>query len=59
MTKAQREEFESVLYELDMCEAERRPARAVDVATALRLLSARLDEIEAMAQRALRHTQGC
>ena len=58
MTKAQREELEAVLYELDMREEERRPARAADVATALRILSARLDEIEIMAKRALLHTKG-
>lgn len=55
MTKKQREDFDATLKELDRCEEDRsdRSARAGYVADALRILSARLDEIEVMAKRAL------
>ena len=48
MTKQQREDFEATIKELDRCEEDRsdRSARAVYVADALRILSARFDEIE-------------
>ena len=48
MTKQQREDFESTLKDLDRCEEDRsdRSARAGYVADALRILSARLDEID-------------
>ncbi len=61
MTKKQREDFENALREIDACEEIRsdRSARAGHVADALRSLSARLDDIEVMAKRALMHTKGC
>ena len=48
MTPKQRADFDKALFEIDMCEDERsdRSARAGYVADALRILSARLDEIE-------------
>jgi hypothetical protein len=48
MTEVQRKEFEDALRELDACEEHRadRSARAGYVADALRILSARLDEID-------------
>ena len=61
MTKKQREDFDDALREIDACEEHRadRSSRAGYVATALRILSSRLDEIEVMAKRALMHTKGC
>ena len=64
MTKKQREDFEAALKDIeqcafsDCCTAPEPPA-AASVASALRILSARLDDIEVMAKRAIMHTKGC
>ena len=52
MTKKQREDFDDALREIDACEEHRadRSARAGYVATALRILSARLDDLELTAE---------
>ena len=49
-----------ILRDLDSDETrDNNKARAGVVADALRIMWARLDDIEAMVQRALRHTKGC
>ena len=53
MTKKQREDFEYLLRDLDSDDnRDGSRARAGTVADALRILSARLDDIEEMAKRA-------
>ena len=64
MTKKQRQDFEVAMQDIKQCAYQdcatsADPPNAWALHDALRILSARLDEIEVMAQRALMHTKGC